>query len=222
MDYHLRLQQIDTVTHDTRHLVFRRPKDYRFEPGQATELTVLENGLRSEARPFTFVSQPEDDTLELLIKTYPERDAVTARIADLEPGTEVRITDPFGAIHDEGPGVFIAGGAGLTPFLAILRRRAQQADLEGCTLLFSNKTERDILAADELRGMQGLETHFTVTEQPDSRLAHGRIDEHFLQAHVDGFESERFYVCGPPTMVEAITNTLQQLGAAPDRIVVEA
>jgi predicted ferric reductase len=43
------------------------------------------------------------------------------RIRKLKHGDELIIRDVWGAIEYKGEGVFIAGGAGVTPFIAILR-----------------------------------------------------------------------------------------------------
>jgi predicted ferric reductase len=40
----------------------------------------------------------------------------------LKHGDELIIRDVWGAIEYKGEGVFIAGGAGVTPFIAILRQ----------------------------------------------------------------------------------------------------
>jgi predicted ferric reductase len=44
------------------------------------------------------------------------------RIRKLKHGDELIIRDVWGAIEYKGEGVFIAGGAGVTPFIAILRQ----------------------------------------------------------------------------------------------------
>jgi ferredoxin-NADP reductase len=222
MTYTLELQSIENVTPDTRRLRFERPDGYTFEPGQATELALQIEGYEGEGRPFTFTSQPEDPFLELIVKTYPDHDGVTAQIADVEPGVEVAISEPFGAIRDRGPGVFIAGGAGITPFLAILRRRERNGTLDGCTLLFANDTEADIICRDELEAMEGLETHFVVTDQDDSPLAGDFIDGETIEEIVDDPTSTRFYLCGPPPMMTDVGADLDDLGADPESVVLES
>src|SRR6056297_1291666 len=117
------LKSIEPVTHDTYRLECERPDGYDFRPGQATDLALDREGWRDQTRPFTFTSQPEDPRLEFVIKTYPAHHGVTSEVATLIPGEKLLIGLPWGAIHDSGPGVFIAGGAGVTPFIPILRRR---------------------------------------------------------------------------------------------------
>lgn len=217
----LTLQQIEPLTHDVNRLVFDRPEGYSFRPGQATDLALDLDGWRDEARPFTFTSLPGEDRLEFTIKSYPSHDGVTKRIARLTPGDTVRIGEAWGAIEDKGPGTFIAGGAGLTPFLAILRNRlVTDGDLDGSTLLFSNRCERDIILRDELIGMPGLRCVFTVTDESVPDLPQRMIDGAFLEKEVRNWD-DTFYVCGPPPMVEAVTDALRDRGAARGQIVTE-
>lgn len=222
MTYTLTLQKIEPVTHDTNHLTFNRPDGYRFRPGQATDLALAREGWLEEKRPFTFVNLPDTDTLEFIIKSYPDHDGVTEQIAKMEPGDTALIEDPWGAIQDQGKGTFIAGGAGVTPFIAILRDRLiREGTLEGCKLIFSNKTEKDIILRQYFNAMKGLETVFTVTGQDDASVHKGRIDKAFLKTNIDPSQGH-YYVCGPDKMVEEITGTLKELGVTEDRIVTEA
>lgn len=218
--HHVTIRAIEPLTHDVRRYVCDKPEGYSYEPGQATELHLDRDGWRDENRPFTFTSLPDDDHLEFTIKTYPDHDGVTEQIGQLEPGATFVIGEAWGAITDRGPGTFIAGGAGVTPFLAILRQRLADGSLEGCHLIFSNSTEADIILRDELAAMPGLRTTFIVTDQPDSPLAAERLGKESLDRLIDGTD-QRFYVCGPPEMVEDVTDALRALGADPDGITLE-
>jgi ferredoxin-NADP reductase len=130
------------------------------------------------------------------------------------------IEDPWGTIQYKGPGTFIAGGAGVTPFIAILRQLAKDGRLAGNTLLFSNKTVRDIILRDEFEAMEGLRCVFTLTDEPDPTLESRRIDRAFLQDHVADF-GQHFYVCGPKQMVADLKGHLGTLGAEADALVFE-
>lgn len=145
---------------------------------------------------------------------------MTEQIGKLKKGDRLLIDDPWGAIQYKGPGVFVAGGAGVTPFIAILRDLQRKGELKGQTLIFSNSTERDIILREEFEGMDGLDCLFTVTDQDDSPLARGLVDRDFLKKHVDDFGQD-FYVCGPPKMIESVTDDLKALGADPDSVVLE-
>lgn len=220
-EYKLTLQELSPVTHDTYRLVFDRPDGFAFEPGQCTHWALDRDGWRDEDRPFTMTSQPEEeDRVEFVIKTYPDHDGVTKEIPDLSPGTQVIADEPDGAITDHGAGVFIAGGAGVTPYIPILRRRAKDGALEGCTLIYSNKTERDIILRDEWEGMEGLRCVFTVTDQSDAEVQSGMIDADFLKENVPDLD-QPFYICGPRQMVNDVRDALKAIGVAEDNIVTE-
>lgn len=221
MSYQLTLQKIEPVTHDTHHLVFNRPEGFDFEPGQATDFALDKKGWRDEKRPFTFTNLPDSNTIEFVIKSYPDHDGVTEQIAKMEPGDTVTIEEPWGAINDEGKGTFIAGGAGITPFIAILRERLKEkGTLDGCKLIFSNSTEKDIILRDEFEAMPGLETVFTVTDQKSASVETETIDREFLEDHVDP-KSGKFYICGPDKMVDDLSSTLKDMGVEDNRIVIE-
>lgn len=215
------LKSLRPLTHDVYELTLEKPEGFSFTAGQAAELAYDSDGWREEGRPFTMTSQPEDPQLEFVIKVYPDHEGgMTKEIPSLTPGSNMAIDGPFGAIEDKGPGVFIAGGAGLTPFIPILRKRDRDGTLDGCTLIFSNKTEADIIMRDEWEGMRGLKSVFTVTEQDDSALPKTFVDKALLKSHVET-TAQMFYICGPGPMVDAVRDALREMDVSDDRIVTE-
>ncbi|SDH08589.1 FAD-binding oxidoreductase [Alloyangia pacifica] len=225
MSRKLTLQSIEPVTHDVNHLVFDRPEGLDFVPGQAIDMALDKEGWREERRPFTFTSLPGQDRLEFVIKSYPEsadgHDGVTERTGRMQPGDAVLVEEPWGAIEDKGDGVFIAGGAGVTPFIAILRKKLKErGTLEGNTLVFSNKTEADIILREAFEGMPGLKTVFLVTDEEASPLHREQIDGKLL-AQVVTPARDVCYVCGPDAMLDDMAKALRDIGVAEDRIVTE-
>lgn len=219
MTHTLTLQKKTQLTPDTNRYVFDRPAGITFEPGQAADLALNKDGWRDEKRPFTFSSLPDEKVLEFVIKTYPDHDGMTEQLAKIEEGDTVTLSDPRGAITDHGPGVFIAAGAGITPFIPILEKHDSHDKMD-CTLLFSNETEADIILRDKWEAMEGLKTVFTVTDDASSALAHGMIDKDFLSKHVGGFD-QTFYLCGPQEFVDDVRDALLELGADKDKLVTE-
>lgn len=206
---------ISDVTHNVRRYEVEKPDGYSYEPGQATELSLDEDGWRDKKHPFTFTSLPDAETLEFTIKSYFQTggDGMTERLYSYEPGQSLVLRDSWGTITYKGPGTFIAGGAGVTPFIAILRHLARKEALGGHRLIASHRTGRDIILRDEFEAMAGLSTLWTVTGEPDADgVEHDRIDADFLRRHVTDF-SQNFYLCGPDPMVEELRATLAGLGA---------
>lgn len=214
------LKDLKPVTHDTNHYVFSRPEGLSFKPGQAAELAIDRDEWREEGRPFTFVSQPGDADIEFVIKSYPDHDGVTEQLAALKPGAELTLDGPFGAITDHGSGTFIAAGAGVTPFIPILRKHAREGKMDGCALLYSNKTARDIILRDEWEAMQGLRAEFVVTDEKADGLHHGQMDKDFLKSQISDF-GQIFYICGPGGFVDDMRDALKDLGAEESSIITE-
>ena len=221
MPHNLTLKQIRPITHDVNELTFERPEGYEFTPGQATDFALDRDGWRDEKRPFTFTSLPDAEHLQFTIKSYPSHNGVTEQIGQMQGGEGVIIEDPWGAIEDKGPGTFIAGGAGLTPFLAILRaRQASHGNLDGYRLIFSNNKEKDIILREELEGMPELKLDLLLSDEDTEGTHHGRVDADYLD-NADIDFNGIVYLCGPPPMEEAVSTLLKARGVSDDRLVME-
>lgn len=208
------------VTHDVRRFEVEKPRGYTFIPGQATEVAINRDRWREERRPFTFTALNEWDHLEFTIKIYDDHDGVTHNLGTLGAGDELILHDVWGAIQYKGPGTFIAGGAGVTPFIAILRQLHKEGTLAGNQLLFSNKTEADIILKDEFTEMLGDRFINTLTQEQKAGYDHRLIDAAYLSEKIKDF-NQHFYICGPDPMVQAIQGALQSLGASDSVITVE-
>lgn len=208
------------VTHDVKRFIVSKPEGFSVVPGQGVELAIDRPGLREEGRPFTPTSLADDRVLEFTIKGYPEHAGVTQALHRLEPGAALLMSEPFGTISYQGPGVFIAGGAGITPFLAILRELAREGELERQTLIFSNKTPADVICEKELRHLLGRRCLLTCTAVAAAGYEQRRIDRAFLEERIDDYD-QHFYVCGPPPFMDAVNGALAELGARAESLVFE-
>jgi len=215
----VKIKSIQHATHDVLRIVTEKPKELVFVPGQATEIFLDKTGWEKEGRPFTFTCLPNDDHLEFMIKTYPGHEGVTNELLKLEPGDKLLVNDIFGAINYKGEGTFIAGGAGITPFVAILRNLKAQGKLGNNRLLFANKTVSDIILEKEFTEMLDKNFINLLSEEESEKYAHGYITADFIKKNTDlnGY----FYVCGPPKMMEAIEKQLIGLQIHENSIVKE-
>jgi len=187
MDHQVTLLMSEFVTRDVKRFILTRPEGFTLEPGQGVELAIDHPDWKGEGRPFTPTSLEEDRVLEFTIKAYPDHDGVTKELHGLRPGAGLVMSEPFGTIGYKGRGVFIAGGAGVTPFIAILRRLACDGALKGHSLLFSNKTPADVICEKEFRHLLGGRCVLTCTEEAAPGYGGRRIDRDFLADYVDDF-----------------------------------
>ena len=149
------IKSLEHLTHDVLRVVLNKPEGLTYIPGQAADIALNKPDWNEKKNCFTFTSLPEDDHIEFTIKTYPEHHGMTNELLSAQPGDEVIIYDSFGDIYFKGPGVFIAGGAGVTPFIAILKNLEKQNKLAGNKLMFANKEKADIILEDYFNSMLG-------------------------------------------------------------------
>ncbi len=221
MEEHIvRIISINQVTHDVKRFRFEKPSGYSFVPGQATDVSINSDTLKNELRPFTFTSLNSDPFLEFTIKIYDHRNGVTKALGKLKPGDELIIRDVWGAISYKGKGVFIAGGAGITPFLSILRDLNSKNEIKGNTLLFANKTKSDIILENELKSYLGPAFRNILSEEKVDGYYNGMISRDFIRTSVPDLNTN-YYVCGPPPMIDSVLRDLSDLGVDKNLVTIE-
>jgi len=216
----VRIKSIKHITHDVLQIVTTKPPHLDFTPGQAVEISINNEGWKKEKRPFTFTCLPDCDYLEFTIKTYPSHKGVTNELLHLKKNDEFILHDIFGAIAYRGEGVFIAGGAGVTPFICIFRYLQSKNKTGDNKLIFANKTIGDIIIVDELKKLLGKNFINILSDEIVAGYAHGQITEGFLRAYIND-TTKNVYICGPPPMIDAVEKQSSKLGIGKNAIIKE-
>ncbi len=207
------------LTHNVKRLVIQKPAGYTFIPGQATDVSINTPGLEHEFRPFTFTCCNTDNYLEFIFKTYPGIGSFTEKLGALKAGAELIIHETFGSIKYKGPGVFIARGTGITPFLAILRQLKQDNSLRRNILLFANHFDHDVFLRDEIEEMLGDHCHHILAHSAHDDSDSRRINSMLLEALWDA--TSYYYICGPEDFVAQMISDLTDMGVEEERLVIE-
>jgi len=218
----------ENVTHDMRHLVVRlvEPAAIKFFPGQYVDFVIPGT---DETRSFSMAntSSLESGQLEFVIKVYP--DGLFSRFLDTEVkvGDRLDITGPFGVFTlRDAPGsdlVFVGGGAGMAPILALLRTMAERGIDRKTTFYYGARRKRDLCFEDELRELESRLPSFRYVpalSEPDGDDWDGEVGliTDVVRRGESSLVSTDAYVCGPPPMVEAALELLPALGVADKRI----
>jgi predicted ferric reductase len=160
-----------------------------------------------EFHPYT-VCDSRDDSLVLAVKALGD---CTTRIQTLERGVAARVQGPYGQFlvdTSQSPSLWIAGGIGVTPFIAKLRA----GDLTTPTELIYTYRRPD--AAPYLAELQEHADHQpllglrTLVVQEDPRPVFALFDD------VQDLNSREVYMCGPPLLVHAVVEELHRRGVA--------
>jgi len=219
--HNLKIISIEYVTYDVLRFQTEKPQHINFTPGQAADISINKEGWQNEIRPFTFTCLPENDYLEFTIKTYPSHKSVTNELLHLKTNDELILHNVFGTIAYKGEGMFIAGGAGVTPFISIFRYLQTKNEIGNNKLIFANKTKSDIILEQEFNELLGNNSVNILSDENVNGYTYGRVTEDFLTANSVGLY-KIFYVCGPPPMMDSIEKQLMDLHVNENSIVKEA
>ncbi len=198
-------------------------RDFSYLAGQFIFVT-LNRGTETLTRHLTLSSSPTEPFLEVTkgLTGHPFAEALAA----LAPGDEVTIRGPHGRFTLEGGDedvVFISGGIGVTPLRSMARFATDSALLLRVLLIYSARTEDDLLFLGEFEEMQQKNPLFTsritlTRPGPGWTGLTGRIDRAFLEQQVPDVRGRGFYVSGPAAMVDAITAALTEMGVSGQQV----
>lgn len=221
----VRLVRREVVAEGTMAFYFSKPSGFQHRAGQSLLMTLVkppETDSEGDTRTFTIASSPRDT--ELMIATRM-RDTAFKRVLKTAPmGTAVTIDGPNGemVLHDdpERPAVFLAGGIGVTPFLAMARHAANERLPHRLYFFYSNRRPEDAAFLPELQKLEQLNPHYrlfaTMTEPEKSAQSWsgetGFIRREMLERHLADTRSPIYYFAGPPSMTLAMQQLLQGMG----------
>lgn len=181
-----------------------------FEPGQFGFLRMKEDGLR-EPHPFTIAAGGEGGRVHFVIRSLGDYTGTLVR--RVTPGMQAEIYAPYGRFTRRAGAareVWIAGGVGITPFLAWLTD-AQAADLTRVTLFYFYTPGREFPGVDVLQGLareRGAEL-VAVSAGPAAPAFTARLAEIARDA---GVGSVQVSFCGPEGLLQAVRAQLRNCG----------
>ncbi len=225
---------VDKVTDETpqvRTLTLGVPGWPGHLAGQHLDVRLTaEDGYQAE-REYSVASAP-GEPVAITVERLDDGEVSPYLTEELRNGDQIEVRGPVGGYfawrpEDGGPLLLIAGGSGVVPLRAMLRNRQHAASSVPARLIYSARTQQDIIYAAELMQLQqgdGVDIVVTLTrEQPpgwDGRT--GRVDADLLrQLAWPARQQPLAYVCGPTAFAEAVSATLVGLGYPPQRVKIE-
>ncbi|HEX5403344.1 MAG TPA: 2Fe-2S iron-sulfur cluster binding domain-containing protein [Pseudonocardiaceae bacterium] len=221
----------DNVTHDMRHLVVRmiEPTGLKFFPGQYVDFKIPGHDDET-TRSFSMANTSTTDggLLEFVIKIYP--DGLFSRFLDTEVavGDRLDVTGPFGVFTlRDAPSadlIYVGGGAGMAPILALLRSMAERGIERKATFYYGARRRKDLCFEKELTALEGSLPGFRYVpalsepEEGDGWDGEVGLITDVLRRRETDLSGADAYVCGPPPMVEAALELLPALGVGDKRI----
>ena len=206
---------------DANTYVLKADKLAYFRAGQYVSVK-LQIGDAITARPYTLAASPAlalDGRYQITVKKAPDGFVSEYILNNWKVGTEVTLSGPEGPfsyepIRDEAEVVGLAGGSGITPFMAMANAILDGTEDFRLTLLYGSRKKEDILYADELAKICSLTDKVKVIHVLSEEQAEG-YEYGFLGADlIRKYAPERYtlYICGPRAMHDFLAGELPELG----------
>lgn len=215
--------RIGDETPRVRSLWLRVPDWPRHLAGQHIDVRLTGEDGYSAQRSYSIASPPEEALIELTVQRLTSGEVSPYLTSDVQVGDKFQLRGPVGyhfvwKTELGGPLFLIGGGSGIVPLMAMLRHRRAMGSRVPAILIYSSRTEADIIYRAELDAMAaegGLGLVHTLTDivPADWRGERRRIDRKMIEA-VGFAASDRphIFICGPAGLVEAAARHLVELG----------
>lgn len=159
-----------------------------------------------EFHPFTVSAVGADGDIGIGVKALGD---CTRKIQSIEAGVLARVDGAFGNFLTErplSPQLWIAGGIGITPFLARLRAGSLN---QLTVLLYLYRTEADAAFVDEIRSLAAIDPNLSFQAIASADNA---PDLQVILPDAASLAAYEYYLCGPPGMVIALRLALKTRG----------
>jgi predicted ferric reductase len=193
----------------------------KYHAGNFIYMTPFDNRLAAghgEEHPYTLSSSPTEENLRVAIKDLGD---ASRAIQTIEPGCRVAIEGPYGRFFPtstkvDTPELWVAGGIGITPFLARMRHLVALGEGGDIQLVFCVQDEARLLFADELAKLASRIPGFVLTFH--YFYQEGPISVEFLKENCPDLEQREVYICGPMPLNRAVQSHLRTIGLPYSRI----
>ena len=142
----------------------------------------------------------------------------------LNVGSSLIIQYPFGKFTLDDPHAkiaFLSGGIGITPIRSIAKFVVDEKLDTDMVLVYANRSIKDIIFKEDFDIMQKQHhklrvAHVLCEPAPGLKCVVGLINAQVIKNEMPDYPQRKFYICGPPAMVEAMKKILREELALPE------
>ncbi len=193
----------------------------KYHAGNFIYMTPYDNRLEAghgEEHPYTLSSSPTEENLRVAIKDLGD---ASRAIQTIEPGCRVTVEGPYGRFFPtsdttESSELWVAGGIGITPFLARMRHLVALGEGGDIQLIYCVQDEARLLYANELTELADRIPGFVLTHH--FFYQEGPISVEFLKENCSNLDQREVYICGPMPLNRTVQSHLRSIGLPYSRI----
>jgi ferredoxin-NADP reductase len=216
-----RIEQVIRETDDAATVVIRPGWGWRWDhrPGQYVGIG-LQVGGKFHWRSYSISSPPvrRGRTLSITVRAMPEGFLSSHLVNGCEPGTIVRLAAPEGdfVLPDPPPAkvLFLVGGSGITPVMAMLRMLDRRGTMPDAVLHYSSTTPERMIFRNELQALTDRHESLTLIERHTD--LDGMLELADLDRVVPDWRSREAWACGPGPMLDAAEEHWERAGLEDD------
>ncbi|MBU3959054.1 MAG: FAD-dependent oxidoreductase [Candidatus Omnitrophica bacterium] len=203
-------------------------EDVDFKPGQFLQATIKVDQ-RQISHYLSISNSPTEKGYIEFTKKITESEFSQA-LNKLKPTDSVNLKYPYGTFTFQGEYkkiVFLSGGIGITPIRSITKYVVDKKLDIDIVLIYGNRTIKDIAFQDDFDKMQKQYPGFKVVHVLSQAEAGwpgrtGHINAGIIKEEIPDFAQRKFFICGPPVMVEAMRRILlDELSLSEENIIIE-
>lgn len=210
------VQAIEEECSGVKTVTLRPNRKWRgFTPGQHVHVSLEVDGVTLR-RTWTISSNADSRNITLTIGRIPNGRATSWIHDHLTVGTVVKLSEPQGTFtlpQNGSPVVFLAGGAGVTPALSMLRTMRARNDMRRFELVHFIRSDDHAIARFELEAIEEAlpNTRVHIIETNDGHPTdERRISAELLASLELGRDPSptQWMLCGPAGFMDAATEIL--------------
>jgi ferredoxin-NADP reductase len=192
--------------------------------GQHVDLRLTADDGYEAVRSYSLAAPAQNETVSVTVERLDDGEVSPYLVDEMQVGDQLELRGPVGGYFVWDPGdptplSLIAGGSGVVPIVAMIRQRALESARAPMRLLYSARSEGDLLFCRELDDAeQGVAVFYTLTRsQPQGWTGYRRrVDREMLEEVAWPVEGNpQAFVCGPTAFVEHVAELLLEIGYPP-------
>jgi ferredoxin-NADP reductase len=225
------VSEIIERTYNVKSFRFASPTDASYKPGQYLFITV--NSHRTGlTKPLSISSSPTEKGFIEFTKKLTDSE-FSRVLKEMKIGEQIKVKFPLGSFTFTGEYekiAFLSGGIGITPAMSIIKYATDMKLKSSIVAIDSNSRIEDIVFKRELDLMlkenTNLRVIYTLTDSnrdlSNWQGCRGYVTRDTIKTNIPDYMERRFYLCGPPLMVDAMTKLLMdEINIKKENIILE-